>query len=222
MKLIISKIFNQINYVHTQLEEILQETSNSINPTDLQSHETAGETYVRIGPPDQNLIKQRASLLEQLEIEAEFEVNQEKILKSEADLEQFVKKEIHLKAEKVSDSDDIKPHKDLFISQVKQELNETSRASQTLKTSLGKKSKLKEEADNIPTTSNRSGITEEEHDLIKKFEANIDQKIKKEMLSDNVENSPKESKTKRSSKEVKEEKPQYFDDQYDHESFHRV
>ncbi|XP_065372140.1 uncharacterized protein LOC135964018 [Calliphora vicina] len=204
---------------------ISNEIQNDRNPeSDLVAHQIVGETCLRIGPPNETLIKQRASLLEQLEIEAEFEENQGKFIKSEADLEQFVNKEIHKATSNTSDIDDIiEPFKNPFISQIKQELNETSRASQTLKTSLGKKSKLREDSDNRPSTSTKSNIYQEEEDILSKLDTKKHTDIKREILSEeDVEshNKSRLSKTKRSSKH-KEERLS-FDDEYDHESFHRV
>ncbi|XP_037821842.1 uncharacterized protein LOC119610621 [Lucilia sericata] len=208
------------------LNDVLQEDhdQNELNTkTDIENHQVVAETCLRIGPPDENLIKNRASLLEQLEIEAEFEEYQDKLIKSEADLEQFVNKEIHKVPFKSRDSDEIVPFTNQFVSQMKQELNETSRASQTLKTSLGKKSKLRDHSENRPSTSNKSNNDHIEEDLLKKFEANKVAEVKNEILSDRYDSPNDESragKTKRFSK-TKEERPS-FDDQYDHESFHRV
>ncbi|XP_023308983.2 uncharacterized protein LOC111690681 [Lucilia cuprina] len=209
------------------LNDVLQEDQdqNDLNTkTDIEDHQVVGETYLRIGPPDENLIKNRASLLEQLKIEAEFEEYQDKLIKSEADLEeQFLKKEIPKAPLKTRDSDEIVPFTHQFVSQMKQELNETSRASQTLKSSLGKKSKLRNNSENRPSTSNETNNYHIEDELLNKLEANKVPDVKKEILSDwddSAKNESRAAKTKRLSK-TKEERPS-FDDQYDHESFHRV
>ncbi|KAI8119461.1 hypothetical protein FF38_02156 [Lucilia cuprina] len=203
------------------LNDVLQgdhDQNDLSTKTDIKDQQVVGETYLRIGPPHENLIKNRASLLEQLEIEAEFEEYQDKLIKSEADLEeQFLKKEIPKAPLKTRDSDEIVPFTHQFVSQMKQELNETSRASQTLKTSLGKKSKLRDNSENRPSTWNETNNYHIE-------EANKVPDVKKEILSDwdddSAKNDSRATKTKRLSK-TKEERPS-FDDQYDHESFHRV
>ncbi|KAM7362005.1 uncharacterized protein ACRADG_012876 [Cochliomyia hominivorax] len=197
------------------VDEILQSTSvsacNIPNPLEhLVAHQIEGETYPRIGTPDGSLTKKRPSLIEQLEIEVEFEENKAKFLNSEADLEQFIKKEIHTPSPLKRESGDLViPKKDLFISKTEQELNETSRASQTIKTSLGKQSKLKQERES------EIGTTLNEKDLISKLN-----KIKKEPLNDEQIESPRSSRMV-VKKEIKQE-AKYFDDQYDHESFHRA